>query len=257
MALYKFEKDKETKYSKERYENALLNLEEAIIILNTDYTISFLNPKAETQIGYGNESASGKDLFTLMKIDDESGHNIDRSALNEKLKTDKVYDLKNAAVTFLRDNSSVKADLTCSPVKDEKENMIGYAFVLRKTGAGVPVSNIVTGTEPVENMIIQNSFFVKKGSMLVKVFLENINWIQAMDNYVIIQTGSDQFVIHSTMKDIEMKLPAEKFLRVHRSYIIAIEKINVLDENTVLIGDKTIPVGKSYKDAFMNRLNFL
>ncbi|MBL0341931.1 MAG: hypothetical protein IPP71_13940 [Bacteroidetes bacterium] len=39
--------------------------------------------------------------------------------------------------------------------------------------------------------------------------------------------------------------------------MIPIEKINVLDENTVLIGDKTIPVGKSYKEAFMNRLNFL
>ena len=78
-----------------------------------------------------------------------------------------------------------------------------------------------------------------------------------MDNYVIIQTGSDQFIIHSTMKDIELKLPSDRFLRVHRSYIIAVDKINVLDENTVLIGEKTIPVGKSYKDAFMSRLNFL
>jgi DNA-binding LytR/AlgR family response regulator len=108
-----------------------------------------------------------------------------------------------------------------------------------------------------DNQVIQNSFFVKKGSMLVKVYLDNIQWIQAMDNYVIIQTNADQFVIHSTMKDIEVKLPASKFLRVHRSYIIPIDKINVLDENTVLIGDKTIPIGKSYKDIFMARLNFL
>ena len=105
--------------------------------------------------------------------------------------------------------------------------------------------------------VIQNSFFVKKGSMLVKVYLDNITWIQAMDNYVIIQTNTDQFVIHSTMKDIEAKLPNNKFLRVHRSYIIPIDKINVLDENTVLIGDKTIPIGKSYKETFMARLNFL
>jgi PAS domain S-box-containing protein len=257
MALYKFEKDKETKYSKERYENALLTLEEAIIILNTDYTITFLNPKAESQLGYGNESAAARDFFSLIQITEETGNLLDRNSLIEKLKSDKVCELKNASVTFLRDNSSVKADLTCSPVKDEKENLIGYAFVIRQTGSKGPVSTAISGIEPVENMIIQNSFFVKKGSMLVKVFLENINWIQAMDNYVIIQTGTDQFVIHSTMKDIELKLPSEKFLRVHRSYIIAIEKINVLDENTVLIGDKTIPVGKSYKEAFMNRLNFL
>ena len=90
-----------------------------------------------------------------------------------------------------------------------------------------------------------------------KIYLENILWIQAMDNYVVIQTKDDQFVVHSTMRYIEMKLPPKKFLRVHRSYIIPIEKINVLDENTVMIGDKTIPIGKSYKDAFMDRLNFL
>lgn len=93
--------------------------------------------------------------------------------------------------------------------------------------------------------------------MLVKVFLDNIQWIQAMDNYVIIQTNTDQFVIHSTMRDIEMKLPSAKFMRVHRSYIISLEKVSVLDENTIVINDKTIPIGKSYKDAFMERLNFL
>ena len=112
-------------------------------------------------------------------------------------------------------------------------------------------------TELLEDQVTQNSFFVKKGSMLVKVYLDNVVWIQAMDNYVIIQTNTDQFVIHSTMKDIEMKLPNNKFLRVHRSYIVPLDKIGVLDENTVLIGDKTIPIGKSYKDAFMAKLNFL
>ena len=93
--------------------------------------------------------------------------------------------------------------------------------------------------------------------MLVKVFLENIYWLQAMDNYVIIQTKEDQFVIHATMKDIETKLPPEKFMRVHRSYIIALDKISHMDEGAVVINDKTIPIGKSYKEVFMNRINFL
>ena len=59
------------------------------------------------------------------------------------------------------------------------------------------------------------------------------------------------------MKDIEAKLPTDKFIRVHRSYIVSMEKVGVWDENAVMIGDKTIPIGKSYKDAFMNKLNFL
>ena len=257
MALYKFEKDKETKYSKERYENALLNLDEAIIILDTNYAVTFLNPKAENLAGYGNDTAMGKDLFSLLKIADETGQDLSHESMAQKVKNDKLYEMNNATVTFIRSQDIQKSDLTCSPVRDEKDNLIGYAFVIRKPGAKTASASATMSPEQMESMVIQNSFFVKKGSMLVKVFLENINWIQAMDNYVIIQTNTDQFVVHSTMKDIESKLPVEKFLRVHRSYIIPIEKINVLDENTVLIGDKTIPVGKSYKDAFMNRLNFL
>ncbi|MDQ3051066.1 MAG: response regulator [Bacteroidota bacterium] len=257
MALYKFEKDKETKYSKDRFENALQTLEEAIIILDTSYAVTFLNPKAENLAGYGNDTAAGKDLFSVVKITDENGEELSAKNIEVKVKTDKLCELNNATVTFLRSQDTQKSDITCSPVRDEKDNLIGYAFVIRKPGSKSSASATLVSTEQMESMVIQNSFFVKKGSMLVKVFLENINWIQAMDNYVIIQTNADQFVVHSTMKDIESKLPAEKFLRVHRSYIIPIEKINVLDENTVLIGDKTIPVGKSYKDAFMNRLNFL
>jgi len=257
MALYKFEKDKETKYSKDRFENALLNLDEAILILDINYAITFLNPKAETLAGYGNDTATGKDLFAILRIADENGEELTAGNIVVKVKTDKPCELNNATVTYLRSSEIQKSDITCSPVRDERDNLIGYAFVIRKSGSKPSVATTLVTAEQMESMVIQGSFFVKKGSMLVKVFLENINWIQAMDNYVIIQTNTDQFVVHSTMKDIESKLPAEKFLRVHRSYIIPIEKINVLDENTVLIGDKTIPVGKSYKDAFMNRLNFL
>ncbi|HMT30708.1 MAG TPA: response regulator [Bacteroidia bacterium] len=209
MALYKFEKDKETKYSKERYENALLNLDEAIFILDINFDITFLNPKAENLAGYGNDSAMGKDLFSLIKIESETGEPV-------SIKNDKISDLKNANATFPHDQSTMKSDITFSPVRDEKDVLIGYALVLRQPGKASSSEATAPIGEQMESIVIQNSFFVKKGSMLVKVFLENINWIQAMDNYVIIQTNTDQYVIHSTMKDIELKLPVEKFLRAHR-----------------------------------------
>ena len=258
MALYKFQKDKETRNSKERFESALINIEDAILILDTNYRINFMNPMGESLTGYGNESGQGTDIFSVLKLENETGSTLTREQLSEQIRKGNVFELKDGGVASARTGSSFKADITCSPVRDEKDVLIGYALVVRKAGSESNSKPSTAVSESnMEPMIIQNSFFVKKGSMLVKVFLENISWIQAMDNYVIIQTGNEQFIIHSTMKDIESKLPTDKFLRVHRSYIIPIDKINVLDENTVLIGDKTIPVGKSYKDAFMNRLNFL
>jgi len=254
MALYKFAKDQETRNEKERFENALTNLDDAIITLDTDFRISFLNPKAEELIGKSLDQSEGLDFFDVFEITDPNGSKFDRNTLHRQAVADKALDLDNSTIRITGSNS-INASLTCSPVKDEKENLVGYAVLVRKGQSSQGKS--ANSSESIGSVVIQNSFFVKKGSMLVKVFIENINWIQAMDNYVIIQTASDQFIIHSTMKDIELKLPSDRFLRVHRSYIIAVDKINVLDENTVLIGDKTIPVGKSYKDAFMSRLNFL
>ncbi len=259
MALFKFSRDREVRASEQRLANALGKVEEAIIVTDTEGRITYLNEKAGNLLGYGVASAIGLDVFQLMAIEMEGGNGLRKEQLYEAMKKDEAIELEECFVIVKRDNSSVASSFSASSVHDEKNQYLGAALVIgdKQAGAERPVANAELQMSFLDNQVIQNSFFVKKGSMLVKVYLDNIQWIQAMDNYVIIQTTADQFVIHSTMKDIENKLPTSRFLRVHRSYIIPIEKINVLDENTVLIGDKTIPIGKSYKEAFMARLNFL
>ena len=259
MALFKFSRDREVRDSEQRLANALGKVEEAIIVTDIDGRITYLNEKAGNLLGYGVASAIGLDLFQLMSIEMEGSNGLRKEQLYDAMKKDEAIELEDCFVIVKRDNTSVASSFSASSVHDEKNQYLGAALVIGDKQAGVerPVANAELQMSFLDNQVIQNSFFVKKGSMLVKVYLDNIQWIQAMDNYVIIQTTVDQFVIHSTMKDIENKLPTSRFLRVHRSYIIPIEKINVLDENTVLIGDKTIPIGKSYKEAFMARLNFL
>lgn len=263
MALYKSKKDKETKSDKNLYARALSHLDEAVIITDAEGKIIFMNQRAENMLGYGNESAGGKFLSELIKVQSESVQLSQREDFYKAILNGKDLSVNDAEISVSHSGKSIKGNFSSSPVKDEKGSLSGNAFVIRESNAAATQSTkpvAVSASEanlPFDNLIIQNSFFVKKGSMLVKVFLDNIQWIQAMDNYVIIQTNTDQFVIHSTMRDIEMKLPPTKFMRVHRSYIISLEKVSVLDENTIVINDKTIPIGKSYKDAFMERLNFL
>lgn len=265
MALYKFKKDQEMRANKNRYANALHHLEESIIITDNDGKITFMNPKAETMTGYGMESAAGKEISTLIRFDTGSKQFFTPESFTAQIKSGEMLNIDNVAVSVTRNNSTFKGTLISSPVRDEKNQLIGNAFTISQNEEGEVTSaddkpktetSIATAL-PFENLVIQDSFFVKKSNMLVKVYLNNILWIQAMDNYVVIQTQEDQFIIHSTMRDIEIKLPPKKFLRVHRSYIIPIDRINVLDESTIVIGDKTIPIGKSYKEAFMDRLNFL
>lgn len=106
-----------------------------------------------------------------------------------------------------------------------------------------------------------DEIFIKKNSSLVRLKYDNILWVEALENYVIFNTFSDKYTIHFTMKAIEQKLPAHKFTRVHRSYIVNTSSINVIEDNSVIIktkdGVKTIPIGKSYKDKLMGDINLI
>jgi DNA-binding LytR/AlgR family response regulator len=259
MALFKFSKDRALRMSEQRLSNALGKIENAVFVTDQDLRLNYINEKALAICGgLSGMDSVGLDIYSLIGIEKEGGVSISKDDLKSTVVRDNILSLSNAYVIIKKDNSNIPCNFTASAVRDEKDNFLGVAIVVTDASESiVPATNQTTPSTVMDNQVVQNSFFVKKGSMLVKVYLDNVQWIQAMDNYVIIQTNTDQFIIHSTMKDVEMKLPSSKFLRVHRSYIIPLEKITVLDENSVLIGDKTIPIGKSYKEVFMSRLNFL
>lgn len=106
--------------------------------------------------------------------------------------------------------------------------------------------------------IIANEYiYVKSNSKLVKVQNEKILFIEALKDYVTLNTLTEKYTIHSTMKDIEKKLPEEFFIRVHRSFIINLKKISSIDGSLVHIENhsKPIPIGGSYKEKLYNRLN--
>lgn len=106
--------------------------------------------------------------------------------------------------------------------------------------------------------IIANEYiYVKSKSKLVKVKNEQILFIEALKDYVTLNTQTEKYTIHSTMKDIEKKLPADFFIRIHRSFIINLKRVSSIDGSIVHLENhnKPIPIGGSYKDNLFDRLN--
>lgn len=101
--------------------------------------------------------------------------------------------------------------------------------------------------------------FVKNRSRLVRVKNEDLLFVEALKDYVVVHTRSESYTIHSTMKDVETKLGAKDFIRVHRSFIVNIDAIESIKYAMITIEgmDKEIPVGGSYKDALAERINLL
>ncbi len=104
-------------------------------------------------------------------------------------------------------------------------------------------------------------FIKKKNSTLVRLNYNDIIYIEALENYVIVATYDQRYTIHFTMKAIANKLPESKFKRVHRSYIINVNRIEMIEDNAIVIAEKTgtkvIPIGKSYRDDLMDDLNLI
>lgn len=98
--------------------------------------------------------------------------------------------------------------------------------------------------------------FVKADSKMIKINYDEIWYVEAFADYVKIYTGEDRRIVTlQTMKNMEQSLPADKFARVHRSYIVAVNKVEAIGAHEVKIGTKSIPLGKNYKDAFAQRMH--
>jgi two-component system LytT family response regulator len=107
--------------------------------------------------------------------------------------------------------------------------------------------------DKIENDII----FIKKGNIIVKVNKSDVLWIEGLGDYVTLNTEKEKFIVHSTMHSIEQKFASNEFMRVHRSFIIRIDRINNIEDNCISYYDKFIPIGKTYRESVYKRLNLL
>jgi len=103
----------------------------------------------------------------------------------------------------------------------------------------------------------QGFVFVKDNGVLKRISIDDILYLEAMGDYVKVHTAPKFHVVHATLKSLEEKLPSSKFTRVHRSYIVAINKIDFIQEGTISIGKASIPVADTYKTTLNKRLNLL
>jgi hypothetical protein len=102
-----------------------------------------------------------------------------------------------------------------------------------------------------------STIFIKENKTLQRLSLSDVLFVKAMGDYVCIYTPERKITIHHNLKSLEMKLPKSKFLRIHRSYMVAIDKIEMIEESTLYIGSHPVPVGESYRSKLMKFLSII
>ena len=101
-----------------------------------------------------------------------------------------------------------------------------------------------------------DSIYVKKKGLLEKVKYDELMWIEADGNHITMNVADGRtYTVRKSLKEITDKLPKDRFLRVHKSFVVQVDVVTAIDTNHVHLGEKKIPIGRSYYNAFTATLN--
>ncbi len=111
----------------------------------------------------------------------------------------------------------------------------------------VPETNIIATSNATDYIFIKG----ESKNKFLKVNYDDILYIEGLKNYVSLFTTDQRMVTYQTLRDLETQLPQPPFYRIHKSYIVSVDKIRMVDGNQVYIGERSIPIGETYRDAFL------
>jgi DNA-binding LytR/AlgR family response regulator len=97
-------------------------------------------------------------------------------------------------------------------------------------------------------------FFIKSDNKLVKIFYDEILFIEALQNYVAVHTLTKKYITYLTFRGIEEHLPASRFIRTHKSYIVSLAKVESIEGNDIRIGPHHIPISRTEREAVLQQL---
>lgn len=114
---------------------------------------------------------------------------------------------------------------------------------------------LLTSTNSEQGIAARTYFFVKCGTNFEKIFLDEVLFVEGLQNYVTIYTAKGKYITMLYLKTLaESYLPASSFIRPHKSYIIAIDKVDSIHGNEILIGSHRIPISRNYRDEVMSKI---
>lgn len=97
--------------------------------------------------------------------------------------------------------------------------------------------------------------FVKSGVQKIKLFFADVTHIQGLKDYAIIHAMTGKIVVKGSVKSMQQLFPAAQFIRVHKSFIVAKEKIRRIEKHRIIIGDHQIPIGRNYKEELERKIS--
>ena len=131
---------------------------------------------------------------------------------------------------------------------------IAFDRFLKATGKLFQLSQFSTAPEPISSGLSDAFIFLKSGGLSVKVYLKNILYVEGQRNTVLVHLADKTVTSYITFNEVEAMLPVSKFLRIHKSFIVSLDRVEAFSSNVVCVGGKQLPIGRNSKDDVLKVL---
>ena len=182
-------------------------------------------------------------LFLDINMPDISGLSLAKS-INQKAKIIFTTAYREYAV----DGFNLKAvDYLLKPISFDR-----FLQSIHKYFEGV---SFIDSEIKIEKSVLKNDFiFVRSDRKMIKINFDEIQYVESLSDYIKIHSVDKTITTRETISNIETKLPAKNFLRIHRSYIVNLKKMNSYTNEFVEIGKNAIPISRTYKENVLKKL---
>lgn len=163
-----------------------------------------------------------------------------------------VADYLLKPISFERFLKAVQKAITQLSITNEQLSVGNFQSSVGSLPSPIIEEDLKALSNPTSTQQQQLDFiFVKTEYKIQKINLSDILYLEGLKDYVSIYTANERILTLQTMKKMEEMLPSNRFVRVHKSYIVSLEKIETIERQRIFIGKNTIPVGDSFQKDFM------
>lgn len=117
------------------------------------------------------------------------------------------------------------------------------------------VKDLLDSSQEQTNIEGDEFIFIRDSNIIRRLKLDQVLFAEAMGDYVKLYTKEKFYAVHNTLKALEQRLPPSKFLRTHRSYVVAIDKIDTIQDGALVIDGKPVPIADAYRAKLNSRMN--
>jgi DNA-binding LytR/AlgR family response regulator len=253
LALANHARNKKVKSELGNISSAMHNIENPIIVTTAIGDITYINKSAENFCECLIHEWKDKSIRDFLHLTKEELNSlfaqISASAIG-------AAEIPQGAFIKLKKDKNIIIAGTASSFSDSEGKEEGFLFSLKNRD-----DNAKKPEEPGKDTsyMADGYVFIKDKGQMFRVNFEEIIYIEALGDYVMVHSKSKRYTTLMTMKKLEQMLPTDNFARVHRSYIVAIDKITSINGNDfdLQAGDKRIPIGETYKQELLKKIKVL